>query len=352
MNPRVLLLAAALLAGCATPKPAAPQTGPRALTVMVHDSFALSEPVLKSFETTYNVKLTILKSGDAGAALNKAILSANAPIADVFYGVDNTFLSRALKAGIFEPYASPALANIPDRFKLDSANRVLPVDYAYVSLNVEKDLMSSQGILPAQSLKDLTRAQWQDNVVVENAATSSTGLAFLLTTIAAFPEGSAYPWQQFWRDMVENKVHVSPDWNDAYYNQFIGTTGVPVRASAVSYATSPAAEVFYSEGKKIKPSTASVDIGAFEQIEFVGVLKGAKSPELARAFVDFLLSPATQADIPTQMWVYPVLNNTPLPDVFKQFAPLPTRIYSVAPDQIDAHREAWIKEWSAIVAAK
>ena len=67
-----------------------------------------------------------LKSGDAGLALNKAILSKGNPLADVFYGVDNTFLTRALAADIFEPYASPALAKIPADLQLDPGNRALP----------------------------------------------------------------------------------------------------------------------------------------------------------------------------------------------------------------------------------
>src|SRR5512146_2804427 len=101
---------------------ALPQTG-ATLTVMTHDSFAASEPVIKAFEDANHVKVQFIKSGDAGTALNKAILSKDNPIADVFYGVDNTFLSRALQEGIYEPYNSPLLAQIPDEYKVDSQNR-------------------------------------------------------------------------------------------------------------------------------------------------------------------------------------------------------------------------------------
>ena len=94
---------------------------------MTHDSFAASASVIAAFEKANNVKVVFLKSGDAGAALNKAILTKDAPLADVFYGVDNTFLSRALDSGIYVPYASPLLAQIPAQFKLDPQNRALPV---------------------------------------------------------------------------------------------------------------------------------------------------------------------------------------------------------------------------------
>ncbi len=349
----LFLVAAVVLSGCAPatpmPKAAPTATGPRELIVMVHDSFSASEAVVKKFEADHNAKLTVLKSGDAGAVLNKAILSKDKPIADVIYGIDNTFMSRALKADILEPYAAPALSGIPARFKLDASNRLLPVDRGYVSFNADIAGLQGKGLAPPASLRELTDKRYLHNVIVENAATSSPGMAFLLATIAAFPEGSAYSWQQYWRDLVRNQVHISPDWNDAYYVQFSGSSGKGAHPIVVSYATSPAAEVFYSEGKLKTPPTANLDIGAFEQIEFVGVLKGGKNPELARAFVDFMLGPEFQKDIPTQMWVYPVVDNTPLPDVFG-FAAQPTQVLSLPADQIDANRERWLAEWTQIAA--
>lgn len=346
-------IAAALLAGCAlaTPTPVAPPTpaGVQTLTVMVHDSFAVSEELIRKFESANNAKVVVLKSGDAGATLNKAILSKGAPTADVLFGIDNTFLSRALQADLFEPYAAPALAGVPKRFQLDPENRLLPIDFGYVSFNAHPAGLAERNLPTPSSLRDLTAADLKNHFVVENASTSSPGLAFLIATVAAFPEGSDYPWQQYWRDLVKNEVHVSPDWTDAYYTQFSGSSGKGPHDIVLSYATSPAAEVFYSEGKLTEPPTTNLDIGAFEQIEFAGVLKGAKQPELARRFVDFLLSPEFQQDIPTQMWVYPVVEGTPLPDVFK-FAAKPTKIFSLPPEQIDANREKWIEEWTKIIA--
>ena len=123
----LLLAACGTVQGTFTPiegLPAATATAePRILKVMTHDSFAISEGVLASFEAENGVKVQFVKSGDVGTALNKAILSKDNPLADVFYGVDNTFLSRALDEGIFEAYNSPLLAGIPDEFKLDEENR-------------------------------------------------------------------------------------------------------------------------------------------------------------------------------------------------------------------------------------
>jgi thiamine transport system substrate-binding protein len=358
---KILILStlALALAACAAPPPAAtpvPTTastasnaGTQTLTVMTHDSFAISEAVLKQFEAENNATVTILKSGDTGSMLNKAILSKDAPLADALFGVDNTFMSRALKAGIFEPYASPALATVPDRFKLDPENRLSPVTYGHVVINYDKAFLQEKGLTPPASLRELADPKWKGLLAVQNPATSSPGLAFLLATIAAFPEGSNYTWQQFWADLRANDVYVSPDWNDAYYAQFSGSSGKGPRPLVVSYATSPAAEVFFSEGKLTEPPTGNLDGTAFEQVEFAGILKGAKNRALAEKFIDFMLGPAFQADIPLQMFVFPVQPNTPQPEVFTKYAQPPAQPFTLSPDQIDAGREKWLEEWNTLV---
>lgn len=356
LSPATVLLAVCL-AACTVPAPPIRQPAqappapaqPQTLVVMTHDSFNASEAVIREFEQANNVKVQILESGDTGSALNKAILSKATPLADVFYGVDNTFMSRALAADIFERYDSPMLAAIPGRFKLDEGNRLLPVDFGHVIVNYDKAFLAQKGLEPPRSLRELADPKWKGMLVVQNPATSSPGLAFLMATIAAFPDGSEYPWQQFWRDLRANEVYVSPDWEDAYYAQFSGSSGKGPRPLVVSYATSPAAEVFFSEGKLAEPPTGNVEGTAFEQIEFVGILKGTQKRALAEKWVDFMLSRRFQEDIPLQMFVYPVLPEAELPEVFVKFGQPPAQAYTLTPEQIDQGREQWIEAWTALV---
>ena len=202
---------------------------------MVHDSFAISEGVKAAFENQYNAKLTFIKSGDAGAALNKAILSKDAPLADVFYGVDNTFLSRALQAGIYEPYNSPLLAKIPDEFKLDPQNGALPVDYGDVCINYDKSVFRSKIPVP-QSLEDLLKPDYKGQLVVENPATSSPGLAFLLATIVHFGPDK---YLDFWEGLKDNGVVVVDGWETAYYTNFSASSGKGAQPLVVSYEYQP-----------------------------------------------------------------------------------------------------------------
>jgi thiamine transport system substrate-binding protein len=321
--------------------------GQTELILVTHDSFAASEDVIKEFENANNAKVRILKSGDAGAALNKEILAgASNPLGDALFGVDNTFLSRALKADIFETYMANGIRQIPDQFKLDPKYRLTPTDYGDVCLNYDKGWFQQKNIAPPQSLDDLIKPEYKGLLVVENPATSSPGLAFLLATIGRFGEDK---YLDFWKTLRANDVAISDGWEDAYYAKFT-LSGNGDRPLVVSYATSPAAEVFFSNGKYAAPPTGNVlgDQSCFRQIEFIGVLKGAKHPDLARRFIDYMLSVRFQEDIPSQMFVFPVNAQAKLPDFYK-FAEVAKTPAQVTPEQIDANRDKWINAWTQVV---
>lgn len=345
------LLLLGLVSACAArPEPAASPSpsGPRSLRVMTHDSFAISEETLAKFELENNARVQFLKSGDTGTALNKAILSKDNPLADVFYGVDNTFLSRALDEGIFVAYASPLLAQIPEAFKLDAQNRALPVDFGDVCLNYDRRYFSERNLTPPQNLDDLLTADYEGLLVVQNPATSSPGLAFLLTTISAYGEDG---YLEYWQRLVKNDVLVVNDWETAYYTEFSGSSGRGPRPIVVSYNSSPAFEVLYADTPIEEPPTAAVvgDQTCFRQIEFVGILQGGQNLDLAQKWVDFMLSPDFQSDLPMQMFVLPVNPQVQLDEVFVKHLQIPQLTAQVSPQEIAAKREQWLKEWTEAV---
>lgn len=341
MKKHFILLAALLLAACVSQ----PQ-GPRTLTVMTHDSFAVSESVVAAFEAEHNVKVTFLKLGDAGEATNKAVLAGDHPLADVFYGVDNTFFSRALDGDIFEPYPSALLDVIPDEFELDSEHRALPVDYGDVCLNYEKAYFAEHSLTPPTNLEDLLKPEYKSLLVVENPATSSPGLAFLLATIGHFGEDS---YLQYWQGLVSNDVKVVNDWETSYYTEFSRYGGE--RPIVLSYGSSPPVEMIYAEQPLTEPPTAAItaDTSCFRQIEFVGILKGTQNRELAEAWVDFMLSPQFQEDMPLQMFVFPVNPQAKLQAEFVDYLAVPEQTAFVSPQDIAAHREEWIDAWTQVV---
>ncbi len=322
-------------------------TAPQTLLVMTHDSFAVSQSVLSDFQTANNVKVQFIESGDTGTALNKAILAKDNPFADVFYGVDNSFLSRALNEGIFIPYNSPVLEQIPNQYKLDPQNRALPVDWGDVCVDYDKAFFTNHNLQPPQTLDDLLKPEYKSLLVVENPATSSPGLAFLLATIGHFGSSS---YLDYWKGLVANNVLVVNDWNTAFYTDFSRSGGN--RPIVVSYNSDPAFEVISSTATPAPTPEIGViasDGSCFQQVEFVGILKGTKNLSLAQKWVDFMLSPTFQEDMPAQMYVFPVNSNARLNATMEKYLVIPQNPAYVSPADIAANREAWLNAWTQTV---
>jgi len=321
---------------------------PETLTILTHDSFSASEGVIANFEKENNVKLSFIKGGDAGATVNRAILSKEAPMADVIYGVDNTFLSRAEKGDILEAYMSPNLKDIPDELKLAKDNLLTPVDYGDVCINYDKAYFAEKALPLPQSLLDLTRPEYKGLLVVESPATSSPGLAFMLATIKEF---GVENFVDYWKSLKRNDVLVVNDWEAAYYTHFSGSSGKGPRPMTVSYGTSPAVEVVYADPKPEDAPTASL-VGpnmCFRQVEFAGILKGTAKRALAEKFIDFMTGLEFQNDIPLQMFVFPANKNAVLPDEFVKYNQIPEEPAMLNPEEIAENRETWIETWEEAV---
>ncbi len=322
------------------------EKAPTEVVLVTHDSFAISKPVKAAFERESGLTLKILQGGDAGEALNRALLTKGDPQGDVLFGFDNNLLSRALTKGLLDPYGPPDLDRVDPAFRSPD-ERATPIDHGEVCLNVDRGWFASHDVPQPTTLADLTRPAYRNLLVVENPATSSPGLAFLLATIARYGRSG---WQGYWRELRANGVRVVDGWEEAYTQQFSGAAGSPgKRPIVVSYATSPAAEVIFSSKPVTEAPTAAVEDGCFRQIEYAGVLQGAKNPDGARKLIDFMLSERFQADVPGSMFVYPVRQGTPLPDAFRRYAIQPAAPLTLPPASIAAGRDGWIDEWTRVV---
>ncbi|WP_030758698.1 thiamine ABC transporter substrate binding subunit [Streptomyces griseus] len=352
-------LAAALgvtgLAACSTEdaREAAGKTGapaPKTVTLVGHDSFNASKEVLAEFTKQTGLTVKVLKAGDAGEAVNKEILTKGSPQGDVFFGVDNTLLSRAVDNGIFVPYEAKGLDRIPDTFKLDGKHRVTPVDTGDICVNYDKKYFADKKLAPPQTFDDLAKPEYKDLLVVENPERSSPGLGFLLGTVAKYGDTG---WQDYWKKLRANGVRTVDSWELAYNQEFSGSAGGKEakgdRPLVVSYASSPPVEVLYADPQPKEAPTGVSTGTCFRQIEFAGLLEGAKNPEGGKALIDFLVSKKFQDDMPLQMFVNPVAKDATLPELFTKHGVVVEKPETVAPEKIAANREAWIQQWSSLV---
>ncbi|GAA6142054.1 thiamine ABC transporter substrate-binding protein [Hydrogenophaga sp. 5NK40-0174] len=323
------------------------------LRVMTHDSFDLPKELLEGFENQNGVKLELIKGGDAGEMVNKLVLTKANPVADVAYGIDNTLMPRAMAAGIVEPYAGPAALRKPAATMADAANdtkapaapaAVVPVDYGYVTLNVDKAWFAKQGLALPGSLQELTTPKYAKLLVVEHPATSSPGQAFVMATIAGMGEQAAFDW---WAKMRANGVKVVKGWSEAYYTEFSRNGGAyPI---VVSYASSPAAEVFYSKEKIEVSPTANLFLqgGVFRQVEGVALIKGGnpQAREAGGAFIEFMRSAPVQEALQTTMWMFPAESGAKRVEVMRQHASEPERFDNPTSADMNAKAKTWVQRW-------
>jgi thiamine transport system substrate-binding protein len=317
------------------------------ITVLAHDSFNVSEEVLAAFEAESGITLEILRAGDAGQVVNQAVLSAGNPLGDVLFGIDNTFLSRAFDADVFLPYESPLLESVDEAFLLDEEFRVSPIDYGDVCINYDIAWFEENGLALPESLADLTLPEYQGLLVVENPATSSPGLAFLLATVAEFgepAEDNEYSYLDFWADLIANDTLIAEDWSAAYYANFTQGGEDGEYPLVVSYASSPP----FTFNEELDAATTASIVApntCFRQIEFAGILRGTEHEAEAQLVIDFMLSVAFQEDVPFQMYVFPVNGDAQLPELFAEYAQIPEEPAVLDSALIEEKRDEWIQAW-------
>jgi len=313
------------------------------IVLLTHGSFALSDGILDTFTDQTGITVRVQMAGDAGTMLNQAILTMDNPIADVMYGIDNTFLSRAIDSGLFIPYTASGIDTVSGLLRVEG-DSATPIDFGDVCINYDIDGLAALGVPPPTGLEDLLDPLFEGLLVVEDPATSSPGLAFLMATIATYPDGDEYDWKRYWTDLLDNGTVVATDWSEAYYTRFTRAGGS--QPLVVSYASSPPAEVFFG-GLETAPTGVMTE-GCFRQIEYAGILAGTEHEAAARLFIDFLLSTRVQEDIPLNMFVYPANQDAVLPQVFADYTTFPDRSVMMDLGMIEENRERWIEEWTAI----
>lgn len=333
---------ATLAALAAAPASRAARAATPELRVLAHSSFSLPQPLLAAFEREAGVRLAIVKGGDAGEMLNKLILTRAKPIADVVFGIDNALVGKAQAAQVLDAYGGPAARRAA---VAEVGGAVLPVDYGYVSLNVDKAWLERQRRAAPASLDELVRPEWAGRLVVPSPATSSPGLAFLLATIGGLGEAEAFDW---WARMRANRLKVVKGWSEAYYTEFSRNGGT--RPLVVSYASSPAAEVFYAKDRPAEPPTANLYLkgGVYRQVEGVALVRGGGQREAAGRFIEWLRGPAVQQALQTEMWMLPAEPGTPVADALR-LVPLPAATHNPEPAQVAARASEWVTRWTRTV---
>lgn len=338
---------ALLLTGCAAlggDTDERSEDGNGTLVVATHDSWNMSDEVIEAFEEESGLTLKIQPQGDAGQLTNKLVLTKDNPVADVAFGIDNTFASRAVDEGVVQELDGLAIPASAQRYQVDGEgrDRLMPVDYGDVCVNIDDTWFAKKKLAPPKTLDDLTRPAYKGLFVTPGASSSSPGMAFLLTTVAEYGDD----WPAYWEKLVANDVKVTSGWSDAYEVDFTAGGGDGDRPIVLSYSSSPPFTV--PEGGS-EPTTSALLDTCFRQVEYAAVLENADNPEGARKFVQFLVEEQFQSALPENMYVYPVLDSAEVPEDWAKLAPPAPEPHEVPADEIAAQRSSWLTTWRDIV---
>lgn len=305
------------------------------LVIYAYDSFVAEwgpgPKVIPLFEKAHGCKVTLVSKGDAGQVLSAAVLEKAAPKADVLIGLDNNLVRKAIQADVLQPYKPKNLALVVPGLDFDPTHHLIPYDFGYFCLIWDSQKLAN----PPRTLADLAKPEYAKKLILMDPRTSTPGLGFLATVVANHGD----KWPAFWKALKPSILTVTSGW-DAGYGMF--TQGeAPL---VISYTTSPA---YHVENDKTDRYKAIVfPEGLIMQVEGAGIVKGAKHADLAKAFMEFMLTPAFQSELPLTQWMYPANASVKLPTSYGA-APKPARVLKADPALLDQALAQW-----ADVAAK
>ncbi|MBC7269560.1 MAG: thiamine ABC transporter substrate-binding protein [Streptomyces sp.] len=339
------------LTGCGSSSDGGSAADSKTVTLVSHNSWAVSEDVLAAFEKESGYQVKVLEDGDAGQAVNKAILTKDNPQGDVLFGVDNTLLSRALDNGLFQEYEAKGADQVKAEYRpREGGDRVTPVDTGDICVNYDKAYFEEHDLAPPTSYDDLIKPEYKNLLVTENAASSSPGLGFLLGTAAEYGDDG---WADYWKKLKANGVKVVEGWDQAYNEEFSGSAGGKQaggdRPLVVSYASSPPAEVIFADPRPETAPTGVAEDTCFRQVEYAGLLSNARNSEGGKALINFLVGERFQEDMPLNMFVHPVREGAQVPEEFTEYGPQAEDPHTMDPAKIADNRDQWVKSWTSLV---
>ncbi|WP_139462029.1 thiamine ABC transporter substrate binding subunit [Aeromonas veronii] len=299
------------------------------LTVYTYSSFTAEwgpgPKIKQAFEKACDCTLNLVPLEDGVAILNRLRLEGNHSKADLVLGLDDALISEAKQSGLFAPH--PAKLDgikVPGGWQDDT---FVPYDYGYFAFVYDKDKLKQ----PPKSLKDLVERP-DLKVIYQDPRTSTPGQGLMLWMKSVYGDKAPAAWAE----LAKKTVTVTKGWSEAYGMFLDGEADM-----VLSYTTSPAYHLIAEN--KPQYQAAAFEEGHYRQVEVAAKLKSAKQEKLADQFLQFMVSPAFQQEIPTGNWMYPVID-TPLPKGFEQMITV-AKPLAFSSDEVAANRKGWIREW-------
>jgi thiamine transport system substrate-binding protein len=300
------------------------------LTIYTYDSFVSDwgpgPVVAEAFEAQCECRVNFVGTGDGAELLARIQLEGARSEADIVLGLDTNLTARAAETGLFAPHGIEGVAfDMP--LAWDDA-LFLPYDWGYFAFVYDTGRLPE----PPGSFEELIASDV--SILIQDPRSSTPGLGLMMWVKAAYGERAP----EIWEGLADRIVTVTRGWSEAYGLFLDGEADM-----VLSYTTSPAYHLI-AEGDDSKAAAPFAE-GHYMQVEVAGVLENAPQPELARQFMEFMLTDGFQAAIPTTNWMYPAVTPSEgLPEGFETLIE-PERALLFSPDEAAAVRDAALAEW-------
>jgi thiamine transport system substrate-binding protein len=315
------------------------------LVVYTYDSFASWGParfIEEEFERTHTIDVEFVATADSRAMLAKLIREREAGEqgADVFIGIEAADLPTVWEHELFIPLTAedvPRLALIPQDLLVDPENSAIPYEHGYITFVYDSEALPTAEV--PRTFVELLDSRYRRMLILEDPRTSSPGLSFLLWTIRRFGDPG---YLDYWRKLLPNVLTIAGGWSEAYDLFLAGEAPV-----VLSFSTDTAYSVI--EGGSARYKVMLLDNQGYRNIYLMGVVRGTEQEELAKEFLNFILSPEVQEKIPTTEWMFPANPEALLPVEFYQYAVVPPQPVMFSPEEVGENLDRWLREWARVV---
>jgi len=320
------------------------------LTISTYRSFmghsGLGSVLFPLFEKRFHCRVRVLSLPDGGALLTRLELDSRRgqfPI-QVVLGLDQYLWSRARSLlDDWQGWVPAGYLRVDPDLKLESG--FLPYHFGPLALMVDQKLLAARGLTVPHSLSDLLTTPWARQILLQDPRTSIPGMTFLLYTRAVL--GSSAKTESFWKKLRAQWLTLAPSW-DFSYSLFLKG-----EAPAVwSYVTSQA--YHESHGGESRYRAVLFSEGQPYQVEGAALVRGAfqteKQMQLARSFLEFLISPEVQRLVPHHAWMMPVISSgLMVPELPLDFLKLPQPAHRIWPDRDPESVRRTLETWRKAV---
>ncbi|HIA39701.1 MAG TPA: thiamine ABC transporter substrate-binding protein [Candidatus Poseidoniales archaeon] len=319
------------------------------LRILTYDIYALSDAVVNEFTNQSGYQVEFIRTDDAGGILDQMMLTKDAPQVDLIIGLDNSYVGIALGNCLLQSHQANT-SSIDTSFSQDDfavEDSLVPFDHGYVCINYDNQFVDGENVSIPTSLQNFTDEEWKGKVAFPSAVTSSPGRAFMLATTDYFEGDGEWDW---WAAMKANEAIFTSGWTEAYEVHYSGGYGqwydgyIGDAHATVSYCHSPGVEAYFGSNWT---TSVALDLprASFHQIEYAGIINGAANVDAANAFIEYLISEEVNQNMPTNNYMYGVLQGADLPltDGYRFHSPVPDEPANLNLAELDV--ESLVSQW-------